>query len=195
MGMLASIAKLTAQTAGVLLLESYGAKYLAATNPEAHAALYGIARFSLPKAFALVILVNLVACSFTVITLSFKVSAAREKCGVPLPAMYATGTDAKSRKFNCVQRGHQQALETFPMFLVASIVGGVKFPVSVSLFGAVWCKARFAWAEGYASGDPKKRYGNAWAKLIWTTLVGTFAAATGVALEVAELLSFWTKSA
>ena len=39
MGMLASIAKLTAQTAGMLLLESYGAKYLAATNPEAHAAL------------------------------------------------------------------------------------------------------------------------------------------------------------
>jgi len=188
MGMLAATAKLTAQTAGVLLLESYGAKHLATTNHEAHAAVWGVAKFALPKAFSLVILVNLIACSFTVITLGFKVSAARDKCGVPLPAMYATGTDAKSRKFNCVQRGHQQALETFPMFLVASIVGGVKFPVSVALFGAVWCKARFAWAEGYASGDPKKRYGNAWAKLIWTTLVGSFAAATGVALEVAGLV-------
>ena len=53
MGMLASTAKLTAQTAGVLLLESYGAKHLATTNPEAHAAVWGVARFSLPKAFAL----------------------------------------------------------------------------------------------------------------------------------------------
>ena len=187
MGMLASIVKLTVQTAGVLLLESHGAKRLATTHPEVHAAVWGTARL-LPRAFALVILVNLVACSFTVIALSFKVGAAREKCGVPLPTMYATGTDAKSRKFNCVQRGHQQALETFPMFLAASLVGGARFPVSVSLFGAAWCKARFVWAEGYSSGDPKKRYGSAWAKLIWTTLVGTFAAATGVALEVAGLM-------
>ena len=187
MGVLASTAKLTAQPAGGLWLEAYGAKYLAATHPAAHAAVWGTARL-LPRAYALVILVNLVACSFTVIALSFKVGAAREKCGVPLPTMYATGTDAKSRKFNCVQRGHQQALETFPMFLAASLVGGARFPVSVSLFGAAWCKARFVWAEGYSSGDPKKRYGSAWAKLIWTTLVGTFAAATGVALEVAGLV-------
>jgi hypothetical protein len=67
-------------------------------------------------------------------------------CRFP-PALYATGKDAKSIKFNCVQRGHQQALETFPMLLAASLVGGVRYPVSVAAFGLLWMKARFAWAE------------------------------------------------
>lgn len=62
--------------------------------------------------------------------------------------MYATGKDAKSVKFNCVQRGHHHALETFPMLLAASLVGGVRYPVSVAAFGLLWIKARFAWAEG-----------------------------------------------
>ena len=37
-----------------------------------------------------------------------------------LPAMYATGKDKKSVTFNCIQRGHQQALETFPTILASS---------------------------------------------------------------------------
>lgn len=191
MGILTATLKLTAQSVGVLVAESYGAKQLAKAAPEVHDALWGkadnLAGF-LPKAYGLVIIINLVVCSFTVIALSFKVGAAREKYGVPLPTMYATGTDAKSKKFNCVQRGHQQCLETWSMFLTASLVGGVKFPISVVLFGLVWCKARLKWAEGYATGDPKNRYSSKWGMLVWTTLLGAFSAASGFALDLLGVL-------
>lgn len=98
--------------------------------------------------------------------------------------MYATGKDAKSVRFNCVQRGHQQALETFPMLLAASLIGGARYPMSVALFGALWIKSRFEWAAGYATGDPKNRYSSKWGKYIWTSLAGTFSAAIAVGLEL-----------
>ena len=171
--------------------ESYGAKYLADANPALSSALWGASDLhpSLPRAFGLVALVNVVGASFTVVALSFKVGKARKDYGVELPTMYAAGKDAKSVKFNCVQRGHQQALETFPMFLAASLVGGVRYPVSVAAFGLLWMKARFAWAEGYATGDPKNRYANAWGYFIWTGLMGTFTACGAVGLELLGVIA------
>lgn len=123
--------------------ESYGAKYLASAHPTVASALWGASDLipALPRAFGLVALVNVVGASFAVVALSFKVGKARTEYGVDLPAMYATGKDAKSIKFNCVQRGHQQALETFPMLLAASLVGGIRYPVSVAAFGLLWMKA------------------------------------------------------
>ena len=113
---------------------------------------------------------------------------ARQDLKVDLPAMYATGKDAKSVKFNCIQRGHQQALETFTSFVLTSLVGGVSYPVSVALFGLVYMKARIAWADGYATGDPKNRYSNKWAVFIWTTQMGCILAAGAVALQVAGVM-------
>ena len=86
--------------------------------------------------------------------------------------MYATGKDAKSVKFNCIRRGISRALETFTSFVLTSLVGGVSYPISVALFGLVYMKARIAWADGYATGDPKSRYSSKWAVFIWTTQMG-----------------------
>ena len=36
------------------------------------------------------------------------------------------------------------------MLLAASLVGGVRYPVSVAAFGLLWMKARFAWAKVWA---------------------------------------------
>lgn len=192
MGMLSSILKLSAQTVGVLVAETYGAAHLAAVSPDVHSKIFGAADKTplagLPHAYALVILVNLIGASFTLISLSFRVGAARKELNVDLPAMYATGKDAKSVKFNCIQRGHQQALETFTSFVLTSLVGGVSYPVSVALFGLVYMKARIAWADGYATGDPKNRYSNKWAVFIWTTLMGCILAAGAVALQVAGVM-------
>lgn len=55
---------------------------------------------------------------------------------------YAAGDSENAVKFNCVQRGHQQALETYPMFLVLSIIGGIKHPVTTALAGVLWIHAR-----------------------------------------------------
>lgn len=59
---------------------------------------------------------------------------------------------------NCVQRGHQHALETYPQFVALSLIGGLRHPITTALAGIVWTIARLRWAEGYATGDPDKRY-------------------------------------
>lgn len=120
-----------------------------------------------PKPYGLVLLVNLVGSSFVLVMLAMKVTVARKKYKVHYPAMYATGEDDGARMFNCVQRGHQQALETYPGFLVASLVAGLKFPLVVSLTGILWGYARLKWAEGYRTGVPDKRYQNKISFFIW----------------------------
>lgn len=55
---------------------------------------------------------------------------------------YASGDNENAVNFNCVQRGHQQALETYPMFLALSIIGGIKHPICTALAGLLWIQGR-----------------------------------------------------
>ena len=166
--------------------ETYACQKTAEFIPDFHDHIWGGSAISsaIPKGYGAVILVNVIGASLALVTLSFKVSAARKEYKVDLPAMYATGKDKKSVTFNCIQRGHQQALETFPTILASSLIGGIRYPLSVWLFGCGYIKARLEWAKGYASGDPQNRYSNMWAKHIWTTLVGLQVAAIAVAVEL-----------
>ena len=61
--------------------------------------------------------------------------------------VYVEDTE-EARKFNCVQRGHQQALETYTQFIATSLVGGIRNPITTAFFGVIWCVARLKWAEG-----------------------------------------------
>jgi len=149
-----------------------------------------------------VILVNGVTSSFVVIGLGFMVGKARGACRekalkdgdadaearFSYPKLYAEGFSEEAKNFNCVQRGHQQALETYTQFVALSLIGGIRHPVLVTAAGLLWCYARVKWAQGYATGDPGKRYTNsklAWH--IWTTLifVAAAAASTGIQLLLA----------
>jgi len=85
--------------------------------------------------------------------LGSKVMAARKKYDVPYPAMY----DNSKPEFNCVQRGHQNAVENYPTALLMLLLGGVKHPVVATVGGIVYFAGRITYASGYASGDPKKR--------------------------------------
>lgn len=40
--------------------------------------------------------------------------------------MYADATNKDANAFNCIQRGHQNSLEGFPLFLGLLLVDGVK---------------------------------------------------------------------
>lgn len=51
-----------------------------------------------------------------------RVSAARKAANVKYPAMYATGEDQASIKFNCAQRAHYNTLENLPVFLTACVL-------------------------------------------------------------------------
>ena len=118
--------------------------------------------YGLPKAYGGVIAVNLVASTFTLISLGMRVGQARKKLAEQakkdgdehaderfgLPKMQAEGFSDLAKKFNCIQRGHQQALETYGSFLALSAVGGVVFPITTIVSGALWIYARKKWAAG-----------------------------------------------
>jgi len=132
-----------------------------------------------PPLYGLVILSNVVGSSFALVYLGFKVGAARTKYNVKLPHMYAAGDSEDARKFNAVQRGHQQALETYTSYLALSMISGLAFPVTTALFGVLYIVARIKWAEGYAQGGledkPILRYQySIFGPQIWTPiLMGT----------------------
>mmetsp|Transcript_5516 Transcript_5516/g.15213 ORF Transcript_5516/g.15213 Transcript_5516/m.15213 type:complete len:182 (-) Transcript_5516:133-678(-) len=138
----------------------------------------------LPAAFAGVIAVNGIGSTFLLMGLGMKVGMARSQYNVQYPTVYATGTDANSIKFNCIQRGHQQALETYTSFVVLSLLGGATHPFFVTAAGIAWIVGRWKWAEGYATGDPTARYTSMWSRFVWYSLLGVATAAMSTAVRV-----------
>ena len=157
--------------------------------------------YGLPKAFGGVVAINLVMSTFTMISLGMRVGKARKELAEKakkdgdenaddrfgLPKMYAEGFSELAKKFNCVQRGHQQALETYGSFLALSVAGGLAFPITTMVSGLLWMYARGKWADGYASGDPSKRYQSA-GRHVWTALGNLMMASLGTALVIAGVL-------
>eukprot|EP00301_Raphidiophrys_heterophryoidea_P019164 c413_g1_i1.p2 GENE.c413_g1_i1~~c413_g1_i1.p2 ORF type:complete len:205 (-),score=49.67 c413_g1_i1:82-696(-) len=158
----------------------------------------GTTSLQIPRLFGLVILINVVATNFVMFFLGAKVGQSRktfeaeaEKKGdtdakkrFAYPKIYAEGFSDLANKFNCVQRGHQQALETYTQFVVMSLIGGVRHPITTSIGGVLWCVARWSWAKGYATGNPNDRYVGFWGVHVWTALfvvIGT-SLSTGVYL-------------
>jgi glutathione S-transferase len=107
----------------------------------------------LPKGFSLVILINVVVSAYIMVHLGFLVSAARTSLKAKAlkdgdkdaeerysyPKLYAEGFSVHAKQFNCVQRGHQQALETYTAYVALSLIGGIRFPVTVTLAGKLCC--------------------------------------------------------
>ncbi|CAH8536570.1 unnamed protein product [Dicrocoelium dendriticum] len=56
---------------------------------------------------------------------SKQVMKARKEHNVEYPLLYHPTNTA----FNCIQRGHQNYLETLPLFLMLLFVGGLRFPL------------------------------------------------------------------
>ncbi|KAG1660339.1 hypothetical protein FOA52_014392 [Chlamydomonas sp. UWO 241] len=93
--------------------------------------------------------------------LAVKVMSARKKYGVKYPDLYATEQNCKDpvarNLFNCVQRGHQNALENHATFLALLMTAGVRFPVTASIAGVAYLLGRYLYQVNYGSGDPSKR--------------------------------------
>lgn len=155
----------------------------------------------IPRAYAAVLVANLVLSGFLLIYLGLQVASARttykEKAAkdgdkdaeerFSYPKMYAEGFSQHAKQFNCVQRGHQQALETYTFFVVGSVIGGFKFPVTTALAGVLWLVARYVWARGYKTGEPSNRYQNFLSHGIWTSLLMVMA----TTLSTAVWLAVW----
>jgi len=155
----------------------------------------------LPKLYGGVILVNVVYSAMVLLGLGFRVGRARSQMieeakkegddpdaedRYSLPKMQAEGFSDRARRFNCIQRGHHNALETYGSFVALSLVGGIAQPVVTAMSGLLWAKARGKWADGYASGDPKGRYDKSggWGRHVWTALGNLMVASASTALIV-----------
>ncbi|XP_076928966.1 uncharacterized protein LOC143593130 [Bidens hawaiensis] len=90
--------------------------------------------------------------------MQIQVGRARKKYNLLYPKLYATEQDTKDHQiFNCIQRGHQNSLESLPIFFVLTVVGGLKHPLICTGLGLAYTVARFFYFTGYSSGDPEGR--------------------------------------
>merc|ERR1711916_379166 len=87
---------------------------------------------------------------FTVASFGGAVMKARKKCGVPYPNLYASivnvdgkeYTNAKSvelaSEFNNIQRGHQNALESFAIVIGLALSSGLAAPKAAAVGLLLW---------------------------------------------------------
>ncbi|RDX90438.1 Microsomal glutathione S-transferase 3, partial [Mucuna pruriens] len=111
----------------------------------------------LPKDYGFVAIVLVFYC-FLNFYMAAQVGIARKKYKVFYPTLYASESENKDANlFNCVQRGHQNSLETMPIFFMLAILGGLKHPCVCAALGALYTVARYFYFTGYATGEPKNR--------------------------------------
>ncbi|CAH1437060.1 unnamed protein product [Lactuca virosa] len=111
----------------------------------------------LPKEYGYIVF-TIIAYGFVNLYMQIQVGKARKKYKVWFPTLYATEADTKDYKiFNCIQRGHQNSLESVPIFFVFMVLGGIQHPLICSALGLVYSVSRFFYFTGYSSGNPKRR--------------------------------------
>mmetsp|Transcript_1247 Transcript_1247/g.1584 ORF Transcript_1247/g.1584 Transcript_1247/m.1584 type:complete len:150 (-) Transcript_1247:75-524(-) len=88
------------------------------------------------------------------------VAKARKEYGVKYPNLYADERHGDSElrdKFNSVQRGHQNFLETWPSSCVLMSLNGLVFPRACAVMGGLISVGRIIYGIGYKMYGPKGR--------------------------------------
>jgi glutathione S-transferase len=96
------------------------------------------------------------------------------------------GTSKHAKAFNCVQRSHQQMLETLPGYFITVLVTGLEYPVVAFVLASGWLVSRMVWVKGYAAsmGDASKRYSHPLSHYFWDFKLGLLAASWLVAVQL-----------
>ena len=84
-------------------------------------------------------------------------SGARKKYSILYPALYAPAGHKFEEKFNCIQRAHQNTLESYSLVMLQMCLCGLVYPITSAAFGAVWCVGKVIYGYGYSTGGPSGR--------------------------------------
>jgi len=138
-------------------------------------------QLEVPSEYGYVIFGQIVA-GITLQVLGGEVMKARKKYNVQYPDMYS----ATSKEFNNVQRGHQNALETYSTFIFFNAVGGLKHPLLAAGFAVAWSIGRYLYQQGYMEGA-NKRYSKG-GHLHWLGLLGSMGLSISLALSLLHFI-------
>merc|ERR1712187_107136 len=89
--------------------------------------------------------------------LTWEVIRARKKYDVKYPHLYAPHGHKNKEQFDCVQRAHQNTLESWSMVMVTMFATALVYPVASATAGFLWVLGRFVYGFGYALGNPNFR--------------------------------------
>lgn len=142
---------------------------------------------SLPRSFGVFVAI-ITAFNFWTVTYGMTVGLARKKykemaekngekdteMRYNLPNLYVDGNTKPARAFNCVQRSHQQMMESLTQFNVSALLSSLNYPMVAAFLTALHLISRKVWCKCYADseGEPGKRYDHSLSRHIWTSLLG-----------------------
>ena len=89
------------------------------------------------------------------------VMQAREASGRAVSYTLRTADHPHAEEFNCIQRAHQNTLETWVAVQVLVVVNEPKYPRAVLLLTCTYIVGRLLYAHGYASGPENRKLGAA----------------------------------
>lgn len=143
-----------------------------------------------PDHYGFVILACIVIPFFSSLYMEMLVMKARKDFNVQYPNLYATpGFHKQADEFNRVQRGHQNMLESWTSFTAASLLGGLKYPIAVSVFGILYGIGNILYLVGYS--DTKLDVTTARYKKGGALKFVGFLGAVGSCISLAGSLNAW----
>jgi glutathione S-transferase len=143
-----------------------------------------------PDKYGFVILCSTVVPWVSSQIMAAAVMKARDKFNVQYPNLYATpGFHKQADEFNRVQRGHQSVFESLTTFTAVSLLGGLKYPIAVSIYGILYSAGNILFQVGYSDTklDVKTARYKKGGGLKWVGYLGS----VGACVSLAGSLNKW----
>eukprot|EP00536_Pseudo-nitzschia_multiseries_P009610 jgi/Psemu1/306659/fgenesh1_kg.272_\ len=106
--------------------------------------------FTVPNEYGWVVLGAGVGSYVCNMFLGTAVMKGRSQLNIPYPNLYATpGYHEKADEFNRIQRSHQNFMETLDSYLIMTLLGGLKYPITCAVGTLFYYSGAYFYQKGY----------------------------------------------